>query len=139
MESNASAKKKDTELSGISIVILIGASVMTFIILFIFAKRQIMRFTLRSRPWHVGYDAKKVSRFFVIMFKKKLSYIFQFQSIKREIERRLDVICNKIAYEPTLLWDDSKFILKPDSSVPPYYYRQKAVDDVKLLGKLVTN
>lgn len=55
------------------------------------------------------------------------------QSIKKEIERRLDVI-QKIAYEPQLIWDDSKYILQPDSKLPPYYYRLRAVDDVKILG-----
>jgi NICE-3 protein len=111
---------KKEELSGVTIVILIGASVMTFIILFIFAKRQIMRFTLRSRPWHEGHDVKK--------------------SIKREIERRLDQI-TKIAFEPTLIWEDSKYILlhgdtNTTIALPPYYYRQKAVDDVKILGMI---
>lgn len=34
------------------------------------------------------------------------------------------------------LWkDDPTFILKPGTKLPPYYYRQKAVDDVKLLEK----
>lgn len=51
------------ELSGVMIVIIIGGGVLLFIILFIFAKRQIMRFTLRSRRGPhvpVGHDAKKV-------------------------------------------------------------------------------
>lgn len=57
-----------------------------------------------------------------------------FQSIKKEIERRLDCI-QRIAYEPQLIWDDdSRYILKPDASLPPYYYRFKAVDDIKILG-----
>jgi len=89
-----------------------------FIILFIFAKRQIMRFALRSRRgphFPIGHDAKK--------------------SIKKEIERRLDCI-SKIAYEPQLIWDDdSRYILKPDTTLPPFYYRFKAVDDIKVLEK----
>lgn len=56
-------KMEDTELSGVMIVIIIGGGVLTFIILFIFAKRQIMRFALRSRRGPhvpVGHDSKKV-------------------------------------------------------------------------------
>lgn len=57
------------------------------------------------------------------------------QSIKKEIERRLDCI-QRIAYEPQLIWDDdSRYILKPDTTLPPFYYRLKAVDDIKILGK----
>lgn len=57
-----------------------------------------------------------------------------FQSIKKEIERRLDCI-QRIAYEPQLIWDDdSRYILKPDATLPPFYYRFKAVDDIKILG-----
>lgn len=53
-----------SELSGVMVVIIIGGGVLLFIVLFIFAKRQIMRFTLRSRRGPhvpVGHDAKKVS------------------------------------------------------------------------------
>lgn len=52
-----------TELSGVMIVNIIGGGVLTFIMLFIFAKRQITRFTLRSRRGPhvpVGHDSKKV-------------------------------------------------------------------------------
>jgi hypothetical protein len=51
------------ELSGVTVVIIIGLGVLTFILLFIFAKRQIMRFALRSRRGpHVpiGHDGSKV-------------------------------------------------------------------------------
>lgn len=99
------------------IVIIIGLGFLTSVILFIFAKRQIMRFTIRSRRGPhvpVGSDAKK--------------------EIRKEIERRLDCI-QKIVKEPKLLWQDDKYILKPDQKLPPYYYRMKAVDDVKVLEK----
>lgn len=57
------------------------------------------------------------------------------QSIKKEIERRLDCI-QRIAYEPQLIWDDdSRYILRPDTTLPPFYYRLKAVDDIKILGR----
>jgi len=63
--------------------------------------------------------------------------------LKREIERRIEQI-RKIAFEPKLLTsnqDDnhSKYILPPtelnDKPLPTHYYRMKAVDDVKILGK----
>lgn len=58
-----------------------------------------------------------------------------FQSLKREIERRIDLI-PRIVTEPSLLGNiDSRYILCPGQQVPAYYYRLKAVDDVKLLGK----
>jgi len=54
------------QLSGVTIVIFIATGVLTFILLFIFAKRQIMRFALRSscRGPHVpvGHGAKTVSK-----------------------------------------------------------------------------
>ena len=34
-----------------------------------------------------------------------------------------------------MILDDSKYILKPESNIPPYYYRLRAVDDVKILEK----
>lgn len=51
------------ELSGVMVIIIIGGGVLMSIILFIFAKRQIMRFTIRSRRGPhlpVGHDCKKV-------------------------------------------------------------------------------
>uniref|UniRef100_A0A1A9X310 Uncharacterized protein n=1 Tax=Glossina brevipalpis TaxID=37001 RepID=A0A1A9X310_9MUSC len=103
------------QLSGVMIIIIIGGGVLTFVMLFIFAKRQIMRFTLRSRRGPhvpVGNDAKK--------------------ALRKEIERRLDCI-QKIVQEPKLLWMDDKYILQPEKSLPPYYYRMQAVDDIKIL------
>lgn len=52
------------QLSGVTVVIFIAGGILTFILLFIFAKRQIMRFALRSRRGpHVpiGHDGKKVT------------------------------------------------------------------------------
>uniref|UniRef100_A0A1Q3FEG4 Putative nice-3 family member n=2 Tax=Culex tarsalis TaxID=7177 RepID=A0A1Q3FEG4_CULTA len=112
---------KMEELSGVMLVLLIGGGVLAVIICFIVAKRQIVRFTLRGRRGPhvaVGHDARK--------------------SIKKEIERRIDSI-QKIYFEPRLLWDTKddgeRYILRPDSNLPPYYYRMKAVDDVKELEK----
>lgn len=58
-----SAGTMSEKLSGVTVVIIIAGGVLTFLLLFIFAKRQIMRFALRSRRGpHVpiGHDAKKV-------------------------------------------------------------------------------
>lgn len=113
---NTSPHRMEKELSGVTLILIIGGGLLTFVLLFIFAKRQIMRFALRSRRGPhvpVGHDATK--------------------SIKKEIERRLDCI-QRITYEPQLLPDeDPSYILQSDSSLPPYYYRLKAVDDIKLL------
>ncbi|XP_001995074.2 uncharacterized protein LOC6569140 isoform X3 [Drosophila grimshawi] len=112
--------KKMEELSGVMLIIIIAGGVLMCVMLFIFAKRQIMRFTIRSRRGPhvpVGNDAKK--------------------GLRREIERRLDCI-QKIAQEPKLLWTDAqKYIVQPEPApnqqLPPYHYRMRAVDDVKLL------
>jgi hypothetical protein len=59
---------------------------------------------------------------------------FFLQSLKREIERRIDVI-PRIVYDPQLISDnDSRYILQPGSELPPHYFRLKAVDDIKILG-----
>ncbi|XP_068620416.1 protein C1orf43 homolog [Battus philenor] len=96
-----------------NIIFIISGGVLTFVILFIFAKRQITRFALRSRRGpHVpiGTDAKK--------------------SLKKEIERRIEAV-PWIVYEPRLLSaEPSHYILEPQQ---PYHYRFRAVDDVKTL------
>lgn len=104
------------ELSGVTVIFIIAGGVLTFILLFIFAKRQIMRFALKSRRGpHVpiGHGAKK--------------------SLKKEIHRRIDLV-PRIVYEPKLILENgSIYILPPGSKLQPYYYRLKACDDVKLL------
>lgn len=57
------------DLSGGTVVIIIAGGILTFILLFIFAKRQIMRFALRSRRGPhvpVGHGAKKVCKSFTL-------------------------------------------------------------------------
>ncbi|BES90447.1 NICE-3 protein [Nesidiocoris tenuis] len=109
------------ELSGVTVVFIFAGGVLTIILLFIFAKRQIMRFALRSRRGPhvpVGHGAKK--------------------SLKKEIHRRIDLV-PKIVFEPQVINDnDSRYILPPGSQLPPFYYRLKACDDVKLLEKEIT-
>ncbi|ENN72750.1 protein C1orf43 homolog [Dendroctonus ponderosae] len=114
-------KNMSEELNGVAVVIIIGLGVLTVILLFLFAKRQIMRFTLRSRRGpHVpiGHDGPK--------------------GIKREIERRLDAI-PRIICEPRLISNtDPRYILFPGQQIPSHYYRLKAVDDVKILESEIT-
>ncbi|XP_059046400.1 protein C1orf43 homolog [Achroia grisella] len=97
----------------LNIIFIISGGVLTCVILFIFAKRQITRFALRSRRGpHVpiGADAKKC--------------------LKKEIERRIEAV-PRIMHEPKLLSaEPSHYILEPQQ---PYHYRFRAVDDVKLL------
>ncbi|XP_050674654.1 protein C1orf43 homolog isoform X2 [Leptidea sinapis] len=97
----------------LNIIFIISGGVLTFVILFIFAKRQITRFALRSRRGpHVpiGADAKKC--------------------LKKEIERRIEAV-PRIMYEPRLSCEElSHYILEPQQ---PYHYRFRAVDDVKTL------
>ncbi|KAF9410621.1 hypothetical protein HW555_010351 [Spodoptera exigua] len=92
---------------------MFSGGVLTFVILFIFAKRQITRFALRSRRGpHVpiGTDAKKC--------------------LKKELERRIEAV-PRIMHEPRLLsTEPSHYILEPQQ---PYHYRFRAVDDVKTL------
>lgn len=101
----------DQQLSGVAIVICIAIGFTTFVLLFIFGKRQIMRFALKSRRGpHVpiASDAPK--------------------GLRKEIERRLDVV-KDIKLEPQLL-------PSIDDSVPithPHIYRMKAVDALKIL------
>lgn len=57
--------------------------------------------------------------------------------MKRELERRIQVI-PRIQHEPQLI-SDPRYIVEPGSQVPPHYYRLKAVDDVKTLGKDFTS
>jgi len=55
--------KMAQQLSGVTVVIIVAGGVLTFLLLFIFAKRQIMRFAIRShRGPHtpLGYEANKV-------------------------------------------------------------------------------
>ncbi|XP_023936588.1 protein C1orf43 homolog [Bicyclus anynana] len=103
----------------LNIIFIISGGVLTFVILFIFAKRQITRFALRSRRGpHVpiGSDAKKC--------------------LKKEIERRIEAV-PRIMFEPRLLCTEpSHYILEPQQ---PYHYRFRAVDDVKTLEEEIAN
>ncbi|XP_060805543.1 protein C1orf43 homolog [Amyelois transitella] len=107
------------DFTSLNIIFIISGGVLTFVILFIFAKRQITRFALRSRRGpHVpiGADAKKC--------------------LKKEIERRIEAV-PRIVHEPRLLsTEPSHYILEPQQ---PYHYRFRAVDDIKTLEEEIAN
>lgn len=102
------------QLSGVAVVIIIAVGVQTFIMLFIFAKRQIMRFTLRSRRGpHVSVGQGGV------------------KSFRREIDRRLDY-ASHIKYEPTLSRPGLGDSL-------PHQHRLQAVDKMAELDHLIAS
>lgn len=108
------------QLSGVAVIICIAFGVMTFILLFIFAKRQITRFTLKSRHGpHVpiGYDAPK--------------------TLRQEIDRKLEIVKN-IQCKPKLFNDDFKYIENNKSL--NYVHRMKVVDIIASLeNKLLSS
>lgn len=96
------------KLSLVSVIWIIAAGVLIFFLAFLFAKRQIMRFTLKSRrgPYvAIGTNAPK--------------------SMKQEIMRRLDCV-PKIRFEPQML--NPKMEQYATSGPNHFYYRMKAVD-----------
>lgn len=111
-----------SQLSGIAIILFIAFGVLTFLLLFLFAKRQITRFALKSRRGPhdpVGGDAPK--------------------HLRIEIERRLNCI-EKIECQPWQLSKANKeqFDDEDVSQVTPLHlYRMKVVDDVKELSCLI--
>merc|ERR1719244_1368209 len=105
------------QLSGVAVVIIIAVGVQTFIMLFIFAKRQIMRFTLRSRRGpHVSVGQGGVKQ------------------LRREIDRRLDYV-NHMRYEPKLGRDES---CERPSDECQLQYRAKALDMVVELDTAIS-
>lgn len=106
-------------MTEVPVIIIISGAVLLVVMFLIFAKRQIMRFTLRGRRGlQSDENVPKV--------------------VRREIERRLHC-AQKIIYEPKLIADEGKYILRNgSSSLPAYYYRQRAVDDVKWLEREIT-
>ena len=100
------------QLSGVAVVIIVAVGVQTFIMLFIFAKRQIMRFTLRSRRGpHVSVGQGGV------------------KSFRREIDRRLDY-ANHIKYEPKLCREGI-------SENVSHHFRMMAVDRITELDNVI--
>ncbi|XP_060598345.1 protein C1orf43 homolog, partial [Ruditapes philippinarum] len=95
-------------LSVVSVIWIIAAGFLIFVLLFLFAKRQIMRFTLKSRrgPYvSIGSNVPK--------------------SLRQEIFRRLDRV-PEIKHEPKLLNPTMEQYAK--SGPNHFYYRMKAMD-----------
>ncbi|XP_002730839.3 protein C1orf43 homolog isoform X2 [Saccoglossus kowalevskii] len=115
-------EKMATTLSVVHFILIIGFGGVAFLILFIFAKRQIMRFALKSRRGphvSVGHHAPK--------------------ALKKEIERRMDRI-QEIKHEPHMLRANDyryRFLQgeNPTGETITYIYRMKAVDAVSLLDE----
>lgn len=96
------------DLPVVTIVLFIATGALVFCLLFLFGKRQIMRFALKSaRKPHIaiGSDAPK--------------------ELREEIQRRLGLVQN-VRFEPTML---SEKILNIALSEPNHYlHRMKALD-----------
>lgn len=112
-----------TPLSGVAIIIFIAIGFTTFVLLFIFGKRQIMRFALKSRRgphFPIASDAPK--------------------HLRKEIERRLDVV-KDIRTDPLLLPEDEDPLSQREAgiAVPDHVFRMKAVDSLKLLEQEIVS
>nr|AAS21303.1 NS5ATP4 [Rattus norvegicus] len=104
-------------LSGVNVVLVTAYGSLVFVLLFIFVKKQIMRFALKSsRGPHapVGHNAPK--------------------DLKEEIDIQLSRV-QDIKYEAQLLADDDTRLLQlktqGDQSCYNYLYRMKALDAIR--------
>ncbi|XP_039705660.1 protein C1orf43 homolog isoform X2 [Pteropus medius] len=109
-------------LSGVNVVLVMAYGSLVFVLLFIFVKRQIMRFAMKSRRGPhvpVGHNAPK--------------------DLKEEIDIRLSRV-QDIKYEPQLLADDDARLLQLETqgnlNCYNYLYRMKALDAIRASGKL---
>jgi len=99
------------QLSGVAVVIIIAVGVQTIIMLFIFAKRQVMRFALRSRRGpHVSVGQGSMKQ------------------LRREIDRRLDYV-NYVTHEPQLR--------KPGCQDGPHNHRLQLLDKIAELDIVI--
>ncbi|KAL1420953.1 hypothetical protein MTO96_004321 [Rhipicephalus appendiculatus] len=107
-------------LSGVAIIICIALGVLTFLLLFIFAKRQIMRFTLKSK-----HSPPRANRSRCVQGK----CTNEKHSLKDEVDRRL-LIIKDIAYEPALLKPNECLSADSDlSQVQPQHLLRMGVVD----------
>lgn len=97
-----------SKLSVVNVIWIIAAGVTIFLLLFLFAKRQIMRFTLEShRGPHLSIGANAPKK------------------LRQEIFRRINCV-PEIVYEPILLNPAMERLAK--SGPNHFYYRMQAVD-----------
>ncbi|KAI5105885.1 hypothetical protein C0J45_3582 [Silurus meridionalis] len=108
---------KESLLSGVNVVLVMAYGSLVFVLLFIFVKRQIMRFAMKSRRGPhapVGHNAPK--------------------ELKEEIESRLAKV-NAIRYEPRLLaQDDERLKHRGQNGCYNYIYRMQALDAIRDTG-----
>lgn len=104
-------------LSGVNVVLVMAYGSLVFVLLFIFVKRQIMRFAMKSRRGPhvpVGQHAPK--------------------GLKEEIDIRLSRV-QDIKYEPQLLSEDDDRLLQLEAprstSCYNYLYRMKTLDAIR--------
>lgn len=101
-------------LSGVNVVLVMAYSSLVFVLLFIFVKRQIMRFAMKSRRGpHVplGHNAPK--------------------ELREEIDSHLSKV-NDIRYEPHLLSkDDDRLKHQGQNGCYNYVFRMQALDAIR--------
>lgn len=126
------SKTMISELSGATIVIFIALGALVLLLLFIFAKRQIMRFTLRSRRGPhvpVGHSAPRVKNFLFLLYYWYNFYFWFIQWLRKEIEKRLDLVV-RVKHEPKQISET----IHTDTTNADTYCRMQAIDDIKVLG-----
>ncbi|CAI9535842.1 unnamed protein product [Staurois parvus] len=111
------ARSTSNWLSGVNVVLVMAYGSLVFVLLFIFVKRQIMRFAMKSRRGPhvpVGHNAPR--------------------ELKEEIDNRLSKV-QDIKFEPQLLEEGDDRLLQLDApgeeSCCNYLYRMKTLDGVK--------
>ncbi|XP_018536040.1 protein C1orf43 homolog [Lates calcarifer] len=106
--------RNDSLLSSINVVLVMAYGSLVFVLLFIFVKRQIMRFAMKSRRGpHVplGHNAPK--------------------ELRQEIEAKLSQV-QKIHFEPRLLSpDDDRLKQREQTDSYDYLYRMRALDAIR--------
>nr|XP_020462835.1 uncharacterized protein C1orf43 homolog isoform X2 [Monopterus albus] len=105
--------RNDSFLSSINVVLVMAYGSLVFVLLFIFVKRQIMRFAMKSRRGPhapLGHNAPK---------------------LRQEIEAKLRQV-QKIHFEPRLLSpDDDRLQQQEQSGSHDYLYRMRALDAIR--------
>ncbi|XP_042345430.1 LOW QUALITY PROTEIN: protein C1orf43 homolog [Plectropomus leopardus] len=106
--------RNDSLLSSINVVLVMAYGSLVFVLLFIFVKRQIMRFAMKSRRGpHVplGHNAPK--------------------ELRQKIEAKLSQV-QKIHFEPRLLSpDDDRLKHREQPGSHDYLYRMRALDAIR--------
>ncbi|XP_077404296.1 protein C1orf43 homolog [Vanacampus margaritifer] len=104
-------------LSGVNVVLVMAYGSLVFVLLFIFVKRQIMRFAMRSRRGPhapIGHNAPK--------------------GLREQIDSRLSQV-HEIRFEPRLLPEnDARLRRGSQLSCYNYLYRMKALDAIRDSG-----